>query len=601
MFECQLNTFRGSLQLQSSSRLLGLMWPSRFWVALSVLLGVLTIGSGIGLLATSAWLLSAAALQPSIADLGLAIVGVRFFGVTRAVFRYLERLASHSVTFRLLALLRTWFYASIEPLVPAGLTIHRSGDLLGRSISDVEALKEFYIRVVGPFLVAAIVALAIFIFFALFELILAVAVLPLLLLALLGLPAIFLYASSRGRQRSVHLRAELQANLFDALQGMADLTAFGQEGAVAKQLLRLSHDVTECQRRLSWMNGLQAGSSLLLTNMSMWIALLLAILFVGSGRLNGIYLASIALAILAAFEAFQPLPAAAYHLEGSLEAARRLFAIADTRPVVTDPKPPASPPLGVDLRIQDLRFRYGLEDPWVLDKINLHISPGKWVAIVGPSGAGKSTLANLLFRFWDYQAGQVLLDGRDLRSYAQENVRQMIGIVAQDSHVFHSTLRENILIARPKANPKEIVAAINLAQLDDFIKSLALGFETPVGEMGGQLSGGQRQRIIIARAILRDAPLLILDEPTANLDPITERQLLDTIFTLAYGRSLLLMTHRLVGMEQMDEILVLDAGQIVERGSHEQLLKDEGLYARLWKLQNRPTPELINSRPVGCG
>jgi ATP-binding cassette subfamily C protein CydC len=568
-------------------RLLGLLWPYKGWVILSLILGILTVGSGVGLLATAAWLISAAALQPSIADLSLAIVGVRFFGISRAIFRYLERLASHSVTFRLLARLRIWFYEEIEPLAPAALMRFQGGDLLTRIVSDVETLKEFYVRAIAPPGVAFVVALAMLVFMASFDVILAIGLLPFLLLAGVVLPMLVRWTSIQPGRQFINTRAALQAKLVDSLLGIADLIAFGRDYSASEQVRRLGHELAVQQRRMSWITGFYGGSSVLLAHLSMWVVLFLAVGLVSQDELDGVYLATLALATLAAFEAFQPLSSAAQHMETGLQSARRLFEIVDVSPTLVDPPQPAPKPETIELHIENLRFRYRSEGPWVLNRINLKLHQGQRIAIVGPSGAGKSTLANLLLRVWDYQEGHVLLAGRELRRYAQDDVRGLFSVVAQDSYVFNASVDENIRIARPEAAKEDVQTAARRVHLHDFIESLPLGYATRVGELGQQFSGGQRQRLVAARAMVRQAPILLLDEPTANLDAITERRVLDSIFNLTDGASLLLITHRLVGMEQMDEILVMDEGRIVERGLHEQLLGNRQLYARMWELQHR--------------
>jgi thiol reductant ABC exporter CydC subunit len=596
---------------QVLSRLLGLLWSFKGRVALAALLGFLAIGSSVGLLATSAILISAAALQPSIADLSLAIVSVRFFGIARAVFRYLERLVSHTVTFRLLTRLRTWFYASLEPLAPAGLGRYRSGDMLNRIMADVETLQEFYVRAAGPPLVAVLVVGVLAGLLAIFDGQLSLALLAGSLLAGLVLPLAIHRASRRPGQRTGRLRAELQQLLVDGLQGMADLQAYGRAGESLARLNRLSQSLASAQQRLAWIDGLQAALSSLLANLTMWIILLLAIPLVHQGQIEGVYLAGLALAVLAAFEAIQPLPQAANQWVLSRESAGRLLSIVDTPPVVAEPCPvPAPEPRRPDiklvaavltathLRLDGLGFRYGPDQPWALWDIDLDLPPGKNLAVVGPSGAGKSSLINVLLRFWPYESGQVWLDDWPLASLSGEVVRRHFAVVGQDSYLFNASIWDNIRLARPAANPTEIETAAERAQLRPFIESLPDGYQTLAGDRGLQLSGGQRQRLVLARALLRQSPILILDEPTANLDPLTEQQVLRTVFKWVKGRSLLLITHRLVGLEKMDEIVVLDRGRIVERGRQEELLQHQSLFARLWRLQHQAYLKPKRSAPL---
>ncbi|MBM3152129.1 MAG: thiol reductant ABC exporter subunit CydC [Chloroflexi bacterium] len=568
-------------------RLLAFIVPSWRWSLLAVALGALTIGASISLLATSALLISTAALHPSIAELQVAIVGVRFFGISRGVLRYAERLVSHNTTFRLLGDIRVWFYRAIEPLAPARFASHRSGDLLARIITDIETLENFYVRVLAPPLVALVALLGTSVFMGGFAPRLALVLLAFLLLAGLGLTALTL-GLGRGPGRAlVESRARLRADLVDGIQGLPDLLVYGQAEGHFQRLRQAESRLHRAQRRMARLTGLQSGLNTLLAGLGAWCVLRLAIPLVSGGEMQGVHLAVVALAAMASFEAVQNLPQAAQYLEGNLQAAGRLFEVADAAPEVIDPPSPASLPLQAAISVRDLHFTYpGAEQP-TLDGISFELPPGKQMALVGPSGAGKSTLASLLLRFWDAPQGAIHLAGRDIRDYAQEDVRRRFGVVSQQAYLFHASLRENLLLANPSAAQDGIEAACKQAQLHDFIGSLPQGYETYAGERGVQLSGGERQRLAIARALLTDAGAFIFDEPTANLDTVTERQVIAALGQATRGRSLLWITHRLVGLEGMDEILVLDSGRIVQRGTHAGLATQDGLYRKMWELQNR--------------
>ncbi len=569
--------------------LIKLAWPLKNWIALAVLLGVITIGSGIGLMATSAYLISEAALHPSIAALGVAIVGVRFFGIARGIFRYLERYVSHHVTFRLLSQLRTWFYRAIEPLAPARLMALRaghitdfsSGDLLSRIVSDIETLQNFYVRVLAPPIVAAIIGCAMWFFLGAYHLSFAITLLTFFLLAGVGVPLLTHLLSRKIGQQIIAVRAQLNLQLVEGIQGMADIVAFGRESDQLERVRKLNGRLVRLQARMAQINGLQNSLGNLLMQLSCWTMLIVAIPLVRAGQLNGVSLALLILAAMASFEAVLPLPGAFQHLGSSLAAARRLFEIVDAQPAVLDNEAPSPITKRHDIEVKDLRFRYSNDEPYALDGISFTLSQGGSVAIVGPSGAGKSTLANLLLRFWEYQEGHILLGGQPLRNYQQQDIHNLMSVVAQDTHLFNTTIRENLLIAKSQASDEELEQAARQAQIHDFIQSLPQGYNTQIGEQGLSLSGGERQRIAIARAILKDAPILILDEATANLDALTEQGVLQMIRALMKGRTTLMITHRLVGLEMADEILVLRDGKIRERGSHYELLQLEGFY---WKM-----------------
>ncbi len=582
---------RAAPSLSSSVyRLLAFLRGSWGEVALSVFLGAMTIAASVGLMGTSAWLISMAALRPSIAELQVAIVGVRFFGIVRGIARYLERLVSHGVTFRLLARLRVWFYEKLEPLAPARLMTYRAGDLLNRIIADVETLENFYVRAVAPPLVALIIVGGTALFLGGYHPLLGWTYLGFALLLGLALPLLNRLLSREVGARLAGLRSALRARAVDYLQGLADLLAFGRGADFRGRLQTESLEYGRAQQQMAQISGLSSAANVLLTNLGMWSVLALTIPPVSRGELNGVLLATLALLSQASFEAVQPLPQAAQVLSLSLQSARRLFEIVEQAPA-----PPArgSTPVGVPalreagLQVQGLTFTYPGAQQAALQQVSFTLPPGKKMAVVGPSGAGKSTLLYLLLRFWDAPPGCIRLRNRDLLEVSEEALREQMSVISQRTYLFNASVRENLLLANPHASADEVEAATRRAQIHDFILSLPQGYETRVGERGLRLSGGERQRLAIARALLRRAPILLLDEPTANLDPLTERLILQDILDVAAEHSLLLVTHRLVNLEKMDEILVLDAGRVVERGTHASLLAQDGLYRRMVAYQHR--------------
>jgi ATP-binding cassette subfamily C protein CydC len=583
-------------------RLWRLALPIKGWMLLSVVLGSVTVMSGIGLLATSAYLISVAALHPSVAVLQLAVVGVRFFAIARGVFRYLERLVSHRATFRLLSNLRVWFYSSLEPLMPARLLqykhgeLHelRSGDLLRRVVADIDLLQNFYIRVVAPPSIAAVIGCVMWLFLGAFGAIFALSFLAFYLLCSIAVPLLAHLFGNKIEQQIVTTQAELSIQLVDSVQGSADLIAFGQEQQQAAQIKALNARLNKMQMARASISGLQGTFSNLLMNLTAWTMLLIAVPMVYTGQMNGLLLALLVLSVLASFEIVLPLPAAFQQVGGNLAAARRLFEITDAPPAVKDPVTPAPEAQDYTLSVQHLQFRYAADEAYVLRDINLTLRQGQCVAIVGPSGSGKSTLAHLLLRFWDYQEGDIQLGGHELRHYRQGDLYKLVAVVEQDTHLFNTTIRENLLLARPDATDEDMMRAAQQAQLNDFVQTLPAGYDSQVGEQGLRLSGGERQRVAIARALLKDAPILILDEPTVNLDALTERAVLQAIRTLRQGRTTLLITHRLTELDMADEILVLQEGCVVERGKHDALLQAEGLYWRMWRRQQCHTPRGAN-------
>src|SRR3989454_1060212 len=567
-------------------RLLKLLLPFRWQIALAILLGCATVASNIGLLSMAAYLIAAAAIVPFLFLLTLPIYIVRVMGVSRAVSRYGERLVAHNVTFRLLAQLRTWVYSRLEPLAPARLLAYRSGDVLARLVADVEELQHVYLRVVSPLIVAVVIAMLTFGLFSIFSPVLAWTALAFLVATGLGAPLVAGVLARGLGKRQLTLRAELNAQIVDGIQGVQDLLACGRAGDQRRKIADLDRALGQVQRQMALIAGLQQTMNDFLMNLALLTILILAIPLVATKVIDGVYLAFLALVILASFEAIQPLAQAFQFLGHSLAAAERLFGVIDVAPQVLESAAPLPVPGGRTLEFDNVYFAYHPDEGEVLEKIAFAVHPGSRVAVVGPSGSGKSTLVRLALRFWDPTSGAIRLDGQDICKYALSDLRSVIGTVAQDTHLFNGTIRDNLLLARPEASDSEMKQVLEEAQLTEFINQLPGGLETWVGEQGLRLSGGERQRLAIARALLKDAPLLILDEATANLDLLTERALLDALDVLMRGRTTLMITHRLIAMERMDEILVLDSGGVCQRGSHSELLAVPGLYRQMLDVQN---------------
>jgi thiol reductant ABC exporter CydC subunit len=573
-------------------RLMSLLAPERHRAAGAAVLQVLTLAAGVGLMGTSAWLLSQAALHPSIAVLSVAVVGVRAFGVSRATLRYLERLASHDVTLRLLARLRVAIYRALVPLAPARLMGHRSGDLLGRVIEDVAALETLYVRVISPSVGAVAVAVLI-------ALVLCPFGAPLAAAAVFGLAAsgtAFPWLAWRlGRdpgRRLASLRGDLAARLVDAVQGQADLLAFGRETEHATAVGTVSRQAVGQQLRLGRASALGGALTGLGADLTAIAVLALAIASVRAGELEGVHLAVVTLVTLAAFEAVAALPAAWLGLAAVRESAGRLFEVTDQPPAVAEPADPEAEPDAAPrvLEVRDLRFTHPGEARPALDGVSLRLEPGRRVAVVGPSGSGKSTLVHLLLRFWDASPGSLLLDGGDVRRLSTDRVREAIAFAAQRAHLFTGTLRENLALAAPRAAERDLLAVLAKVRLDGLLAHLPDGLDTWIGEQGHQLSGGERQRLALARALLKDAPFLLLDEPTAHLDALTEREVMREIVRAGEGRGTLLVTHRLVSLEAFDEVMVLDHGRVAERGRARDLARSGGTFARLLELQRSTAP-----------
>jgi len=597
------------------ARLLGMLRP--FWgvMSLSVTMRILGQSSGIVMLTLGAWGVSLVLsdveglvlMQPESAAPGRIILALVAIGLFKGLLRYLEQFTGHYVAFHLLAVMRNQFYRHIEPLAPAGLMDTRGGDVVSRAIADVDRIEVFYAHTIAPALTAVVVPTLALLGLAWLDGALAVALLPFLL----GVGLIAPWMSDRlGQRLGMRVRqlvADVNAHLTDSVQGLREIVAFGYESRRRREIWQRGERLVGVQARVVHVAGLQNGLTDGLVAGGVLSVLALGLWLVGQGRLELVYLPP---ALALATATFGPVLAASnviHEFNQGLASADRIFALMDQSPAVRETvTAPPQEPVEPSIHFENVHFGYQVtREPddgqvrpvgaWVHAGLSFDVPAGRTVSLVGPSGAGKSTVVNLLLRFWDTSRGRVRLGQYDVRDFPLEDLRRRIAVVSQQTYIFNTTIRENLRLGKPDATNAEIERAARLANIHDFITSLPQGYDTRVGEMGGRLSGGQRQRLAIARALLKDAPILVLDEATSNLDAETEREIQTAVYRLMEGHTTLVIAHRLSTVVNADEILVMDGGRIVERGQHAQLLARGGVYARLFARQQDEVQDALIS------
>ncbi|MFJ2733602.1 MULTISPECIES: thiol reductant ABC exporter subunit CydD [unclassified Streptomyces] len=578
------------------ARVRAMSGPRRGRLALALLLGSLALGSAVGLMATSGWLISRASQQPPVLYLMVAVTATRAFGIGRAVFRYAERLVSHDAVLRMLADTRVAVHRRLERLAPAGLRRMRRGDLLTRLVADVDALQDYWLRWLLP-AGAALTVSAATVAFTAWLLPEAGAVLAAGLLAAgAGVPLITASVARRAEHRLAPARGALATRVTELLTGTAELTVAGALPARTAETRRADRLLTRIDSRSATATALGDGLTALVSGLTVAAAALVGAQAVADGRLGGVAMAVVVLTPLAAFEAVLGMPLAVRHRHRVRRSAERVHEVLDAPEPVREPERPLPAPASpFPLTVSDLTARYAGQNRAALTGVDLTLQEGRRVAVVGPSGSGKTTLAQVLLRFLDAEAGTYTLGGVDAGALAGDDVRRLVGLCAQDAHLFDSSVRENLLLAKKDATEADLRDALARARLLGWVDALPDGLDTLVGEHGARLSGGQRQRLALARALLADFPVLVLDEPAEHLDLATADALTGDLLAATEGRTTLLITHRLAGLAAVDEVIVLDEGRVVQRGPYAELAVLPGPLRRM--VERETQTELL----VGVG
>ncbi|WP_419209518.1 heme ABC transporter ATP-binding protein/permease CydC [Photobacterium leiognathi subsp. mandapamensis] len=554
-----------------------------FGLTLGMILGLATILAAISLLTLSGWFIAASAVA------GLTIAretfnymlpgaGVRGFSMARTAGRWGERVVSHNATFKLLADLRLFFFRKLTPLIPGRQTNLRDADLLNRLVADVDAMDHIYLRLVSPLVIGVLGIAAITAFLAWFDLTIGLTLGGILLVLMIVLPIIFYRLGKRNGEQLTFAKANYRIKLLDWLQGHAELLLFNAESRYRQQAEAEQDQLLAAQRKMASLTGLANGILMAATGWTLVVILWIAADGIG-GHAPDPFVAMVAFATMASFEMMMPVAGAFQYLGQTLTSAKRLNEIIEATPdTVFEPNGYHGDAQGA-LQIENVSYTYYGSTQAVVKNVSIDLKQGEKLALLGRTGCGKSTLLQLITRSWDPQQGQILLDGKPLPEWSEASLRKAITVVSQRVDIFNGSLRENLVLAKPNGTDAEFTEALVQVGLSALLEDK--GLDTWLGDGGRQISGGERRRLGIARALLHDAPILLMDEPTEGLDRRTEQQILALLLEHAKDKTVLFITHRLVGLDQMDQICLMDEGEIIERGKHQELLAQKGRYAEL--------------------
>ncbi len=554
---------------------LKLFKPHSVWLVSGTLLSLLTTLASITLLTLSGWFISASAIAGLLVIDGNALTfnfmlpaaQIRALAITRTLGRYGERVVTHEATFRVLASIRGWFFQQLIPLVPGRLSLMRSGDLLSRMTADIDALDALYLRLLAPMTVALLGIIGVTVFLACYTPIISLTTGLILIVASIWVPWLFNRLGQEGAEQIIVLAANFRIRNIDMLQGLSELITNQAYGRFSNTLSQFSDLMINTQRLNNRLSAISSIITFLLSQVSVLITLILSTLLYAEQMLSGAEVALVIFCVMAAFELVTPLPLAMQMLGKTQKAAQRIRQFADMPPTTLNPLESAALPKQYDIGLDNVSFRYSEQHDWVLKNINLSIPQGSKIAIIGISGSGKTTLLHLLMRYYDPEIGQVLLNGQSLKHWHTDQLMTCFGVLSQRSQLFAASIRENLLIAKPEASDKELTTAIKAAGLEKFLSYLPEGLETWVGESGVKVSGGEARRIALARLYLKNAPILILDEPTEGLDSDTERDVFNALSVFANNKTVIMVTHREAGLGLVDVVYQMEQGGTLVPGS----------------------------------
>ncbi|CCN34111.1 ATP-binding/permease protein cydC [Vibrio nigripulchritudo SO65] len=553
-----------------------------FGLSLGMLLAFATLFASIGLLTLSGWFIAASAVA------GLTIARetfnymlpgafVRGFAMSRTAGRWGERVVSHNATFKLLTDLRIFFYEKLTPLIPGKVANIRDADLLNRLVADIDAMDHVYLRLISPLVVSVLGIASLTLFLCWFDPLLGLTLGGILLALVLIWPVIFYKLGKLNGQQLTLNKSELRIATLDWLQGHSELVLFGVESRYRDNIDNKQSALMENQAKHARITGLASSLLMLASGLTLVLMLWIAADGVG-GRAPDPFIAMIAFATMASFEILMPVAGAFQYLGQTVTSARRLNEIIHADPEVQFVSNETPQPDRFDIQLSDVTFGYEADTP-VLNNLDLHVGHGQKVAIVGQTGSGKSTLLQLVTRIWDAQSGQVAIGGRDVKQWSESALRASTSVVSQRVDVLNGSLRDNLTIALPEAEDAQLIDVLEQVGLSKLNEDK--GLDTWLGEGGRQLSGGEKRRIGIARAVLRQSPIVLMDEPTEGLDKQTEQQMMQLLDKHFSDKTVIFITHRLVGLEKMDLVCLMEQGQFIETGSHADLIREQGRYYQL--------------------
>jgi len=550
---------------------LKLFKPYKFWLVSGTLLALITSLASITLLTLSGWFITSSAIAGLLAPDGVAITfnfmqpaaEIRALAIIRTLGRYAERVVTHEATFRILAEIRQWFFAKLIPLAPGRLATRQSADLLQSLTQDIDALDALYLRLCSPIIIALLGGAIVVSFIAYYSLYFSVFVLFILLVTAVFIPWLFNRLGKEGAEKITEQAAKFKIEQIEILQNLAELKAFNAYTRFKKQLISTSEQMISTQRSNNQLTALSSAVTLLLSQLAVVVSLVIVAWLFQHHSISGAVFVMLVFTVLAVFELVTPLSSAIQMLAKTQTAAKRIRKIADLKPFIIEPEQPLDIKRKGGISINNLSFRYSDQSPWILNNISLDIPQGSKIAIMGESGAGKSTLLQLIMRFYDPQQGDIKYSGLDYKQLNSDILTQQFSVLSQRTELFATTIKQNLLIANPKASDAEINQAINKAGLNEFIKQLPDGINTWIGEHGSKVSGGEARRIALARMYLKDAPIILLDEPTEGLDKATEKDVLNALDKIAEHKTLIMVTHKKAGLKLVEKVYKLNQGTVI--------------------------------------